>query len=286
MLVRWLVSVVVAFAVLGSVVSISHAAPPPPAEKLTAKIPATKLKLFALAYQGDKGTVGQVRINDMPAITFSGEGTSGSSNSVAAWLMPGANRIDVVLTKVAGDNPARVSLHGLAEPGFPDESNELVRVAIKKGTAPGTRAYTFELPANQAPPSQLWKKAEVLSALSDADKKALRTLAADLLAATKKGDVPALKKLFAFPMEERARITYSDPKEALAMVEQMAPEAKKAFATASMSPNLEFTLVGGGRVALVTAPGDKPPIVAKSKDGEASMPIHAAKIDGSWTLVE
>jgi hypothetical protein len=269
----------VAVAVL--LTTVAHAAPAP--EKLAAKLPTTQLKLFAVSYRSDKGTVGEVRFNDLPVIQLAGEGSSGSNSEVQGWLIPGTNRIDVVLGKVAGDAPVSFTLHGLAEPGFPDEGNAIVAVTIKKGTAPGTYAYSFELPEKQAPPAQLWKKAVVMSSVSDADKKALKDLAASFLAATKKGDLPALKKLFAFTLEERARITYSDPKEMVAMIDQMAPEMKKAFATATMATTLEYTLVGGGRVVKLSGAGGKP--VIASRDGSTSMPIKAAKIDGAWVLV-
>jgi hypothetical protein len=267
--------------------SITSAAAAPTVEKLTAKLPATQLRLFSLVYVCGTGVVGEVRFNDMPAVRCAGKHLGGSSAEVQGWLLPGENRIDVTLTKMEGteDEPLLIRLHGLAEPGFPDDKNELLRVSIKKGTPPGARAYVFQLPEKQTPPALLWKKAEVMTTVSDADKKALREFAATWLTAMQKGDAATVRKFVTFGMEERARTTYSDPKEILASIDQMLPEMKKAFATAKLAPTLEYTLVGGGRVVRITRPGGEPPIYAKNADGEAALPVSAAKIDGRWTLI-
>jgi hypothetical protein len=277
-----------------SLSSVALAAPPssPAAasgavEKLALKVPTTKLKLFALVYRVAKGVSGQVRLNDMTAVEMKGDGGSGSSNSIQGWIKPGANRIEVQLDKVAGDDDdlVRVSLHGLAEPGFPEDSNELTRVVVKKGATAGTRSYTFEMPATQAPPGEFWAKSAVLTSVSDEDKAALKALAEAFVTATKKGDVAAMQKLFAFAMEERARNTYSDPKEQLGMITGMAPELKKTFGKLGMPAKLEYVLTGGGRIVEVRAAGQRALLVKKDKDGEAAITLRCAKLDGVWTQV-
>jgi hypothetical protein len=267
------------------IVAASVSAHAAPVEKLSAKVPAAQLRLFALSYRSDKGTVAEVRLNDVPVVSFKGEGTSGSSNEVQFWLQPGTNRFDVDLKKAPGtDEVLRLTLHGLAGEGFPDESNAIVQVSVPAKTAPGARAYTFELPEKQAPPGLLWKKAAVIASLTDADKKALRELAVSLLAAAQKGDAVALRKLMQFTMEERARTTYSDPKQLDVMIDEAAKGMKVAFAKAALAPTLDYRLVGGGRIVLVTANG-KPPIASRGDDGESALDVSAAKIDGRWTLV-
>jgi hypothetical protein len=269
----------------GLVPGRATAAPAP--TPLVAKLPAAQLKLFALTYRSETGTVGEVLINDVPAIRFNGEGNSGSSSEVQAWLMPGTNTIVLNLDKTGGDSPelASVTLHGLAGPGFPGDENAIVNVAVKKGTTPGALRYRFELPEKQAPPVQLWKRAAVVGALTDADRKELDALATQLLSAMQKGDTAGLRKLWQFVVEERARATYGDPKQQLAAIDKMAPEMKKTFAKATVSRPLQYRLVGGARIVQITAGSGKPPIVVREKDGESSMPMSAAKIDGRWTLV-
>ena len=106
-------------------------AAPATAEKLAIKLPATQLKFYALVYRSDSGTVGEIRVNDMPAVTWNGEGGSGFSIEVQAWLQAGTNRIEIILDKVgAGDEPAKLSLHGLATRAAPDDSNELVHITL------------------------------------------------------------------------------------------------------------------------------------------------------------
>jgi hypothetical protein len=273
-----------AIAALTLAPALAAGAPAP--TPLVAKLPATQVKLWALTYRSATGTVGEVMFNDIPAVRFNGEGNSGSSSEVQAWLMAGTNTIVINLDRTGGDEAevAQLTLHGLAGPGFPDDANAILSVTLKKGTTPGAQRYRFELPEKQAPPVELWKRAAVLPALTDADKKELDGLAAQLLTAMQKGDVAGLRKLWQFVVEERARATYSDPKLQLAAIAKMAPEMKKTFAKATVSRPLDYRLVGGSRIVLITA-GDKPPIVVREKDGEASMPLSAAKIDGRWTLV-
>ena len=260
-------------------------AAPATTEKVAAKFPATQLKLYAIVYRSAQGVNGEMRVNDMPAVTFKGQGNSGSSSAIQAWLQAGTNRIDLTLDKTDGDEPIFISFHGLPAAAMPDDSNELFHVTLKKGTPPGARAYTFEIPAKQAPPTLLWKKAAVTTALTDADKKELRALGTALLVAFQKGDTAAVHKLITFTAEERARATYSDSKEIFSMMESMLPEMKKTFAKAALPEALEYTLIGGGRIVKLTTAGGKPPVSAKSDDGEAALPLSAAKIDGKWTLV-
>ena len=265
--------------------TIVLAAPAP--EKLVVKLPSAPCKYFALVYRAAPGVSGQVKVNDVPAIAFAGKGSSGSSNEVQGWLLPGANRVDVVLDKVPTDEKslATVSLHGLAEPGFPEDANQLWKIVVPQGTAAGARAYTFELPDAQAPPGLLWKKAQPSASLTDADKKEIRDLAAAMLTAIQKADVAAAHKLWAFSLEERARSTYSDPKDAAAAVDRMIPAMQKVFGKAKLAPSLAYTLVAGGRVVRLTGPGGAAPIAVAGDDGSSSLPVSAAKIDGRWTLV-
>lgn len=278
------VTVVALLPLLGSP-SLAHAGP----EKLAVVLQQKQLKLFAIVYRSAKGALGEVRLNDMPLCTFNGEGASGSTSEAQGWLVAGTNRVDINIDKVPADGDeelALVSLHGLDAPGFPEDENQLWKVSLKRAsTKPGALSYTFELPEKQAPPAELWKKAAVFTALTDADKDEVAKLAKALLTATQKGSVAELKKLFAFSMAERARVTYTDPKEMVGIIEKMAPEMRKTFAKGKLAAPLEYQLVGGGRVVIVTSKG-KAPIVVKEKDGEASMPIHAAKIDGVWALVQ
>ena len=264
-------------------VTLLSVAAPAYAEPLVVKLPAKQIKFFAVVYRAKKGVVGEVRLNDMPLATFTGDGTSGSSNQAQGWLMAGTNHLDITTTKVpAGeDDPIKLSLNGLVAEGFPDDDNALFDVAVKKT---GTSSYTFELPAAQAPHVLLWTKAAVLTSVSDADKKEIAELAAADLAALQKGDVATLKKLWAFTLEERARATGSDPKQQLDMLDKMAPEMKKSFAKAKLATALEYKLIGGGRIVQVTQKGGKSPVVVKEKDGDTELPISAVKIDGHWTL--
>jgi hypothetical protein len=256
--------------------------------RLSTKIaPSPQLKLFSLTYRADEGVTGEVRINDVPIITLSGKGSSGSSAEVQCFLRAGINTVEVRLQKAPAapdDETATVSLHGLTEPGFPDHKNALFQIVLGKTTKPGTLTYSFELPEKQAPPSQLWTRAAVVPSLTEADKKELRALATAMLDAIKKGDVAAGRKIWTYAMEERARSTYADPKEMVGQIDQMIPAMKSAFAKGVVAAQLDFALVGRGRIVRVTSAGG-PPITTGDPDSGAAIPLHAAKLDGKWTLV-
>lgn len=121
-------------------------------------------RLFAFTYSSTPGVKGELRLNGVLMAEFSGKGSSGSTNRPQLWLMPGRNRLelavalDAKVAKVAITEPlVQVRLHGLAEPGIPDESNTMLSVTlapeVRKAGQRLREAYEFAL--DQAPPAEL-----------------------------------------------------------------------------------------------------------------------------------
>lgn len=250
---------------------------------------ADKLSFLALRYQSELQAVGELRVNGVRLATFDGKGASGSSREVQQWLFPGTNRVELATTKVPETDeysfpPFRVSLHGLASPGFPDDSNALWKIELKKGPgAPGVKTYTFELAPGDAPTSDLPQKAAVLGTVSDADKREITALAQAMLTAVQKSDTATLSKLWAFRFSEIAKMNGVSPAQVQQGLTEQVAHTAKTFAKAKLPANPDFVLVAGGRVVQVTDNGG-PAIHVGGADEGAALDVYVAKIDGAWTF--
>lgn len=253
-------------------------------------------RLYAFTYSSVPGVKGELRLNGVRMAELSGKGASGSTSRPQLWLMPGRNRLDLLVTldakvaKSAASEPlVQVRLHGLAEPGIPEESNAMVTVAL----APEVRkvgqqlrtAYEFAL--DQAPPAELWSRAAKLEAVEPADRQVLIGLANQLVAAFRAKDAEAVTRLLRFVREDTARALGEpakvDPDDIAEQVKLWAPVAKRL---PPLKPSTrEVQLVGDGRVVRLAQRGGQPCFVTRHGGGTLSLDLYFAKLDGAWALV-
>lgn len=264
---------------------------------LATKMPAgDPPRLFAFTYSTESGVKGELRLNGVVMAEFSGKGSSGSTNRPQLWLMPGRNRLELAVlldakgAKVAATQPlVQVRLHGLAEPGIPDESNTMLSVAlapeVRKAGQRIREAYEFAL--DQAPPAELWSRAAKLEAVEPADRQVLIGLANQLVAAFKAKDAEVVTRLLRFVREDSARAMGEpaklDPADIAEQVKLWAPVAKRL---PILKPAMrEVQLVGDGRVVRLAQRGGQPCFVTPHGGGKLSLELYFAKLDGAWALV-
>lgn len=246
---------------------------------------------FALAFASRSGTEGQVRLNGVPLVDFDGEAKSDFSSEAGSWLFAGENAFEITIARASTTSepdarPAlELSLHAMAEPGFPEDENKVWGISVEGDGQPDRKTYVFALPDSFAPPSELLKKAAVVETLSDEDKTALTALAKEVLTTVTRGDLEAMNRIWAFKAREESLLQGNDPAQATGVFKQLVELLPQIFAGARLADSLDFTQVVGNRVVLVAAKDDSPAIQVSRDDGSAHINVFAAKIDGRWTLV-
>jgi hypothetical protein len=145
------------------------------------------------------------------------------------------------------------------------------------------------LAAKDAPPCELWRRAEKL-VLDDATRSAVLKAVGELEAAYRAGDAARIYALQRFTGEDWCRCFGEDveefrrdgPAQVREMVEALAGGTVQAWDPA----RAQVALVAGGRVAQITADGGPPIVVADKKGkGRTTFKPYVAKIDGAFVIV-
>jgi hypothetical protein len=254
--------------------------------------PAANIKLYGMVADAKEGVWATLKLNGVEVAHADGTGGTTSGGALTGWLMPGENVFELEVTKVTPGKEAAYAftLHGLAEPGFPDDSNKIFGFnwpSAGTTAAPGKSSYKYKVVA--APPSLLWSKAAVLSEISADDRKQIGALVEQLATAMRAKDAKKVVTLWKWKFDDMSRAAQQpiDPAE-LGQLEQMFDamlKDKTLKLTIAPTAQARYTLVAGNRVVSVTGPKGEVPIAGKMKDGALNMDVYVAKIDGAWTLV-
>lgn len=156
---------------------------------------------------------------------------------------------------------------------------------------PGRLDRTLELavPAEDAPPCELWSRAEQLT-LDRATRAAVLAKVGELESALRTGDVKKVLALQRFTNEDWVRCNGKDLDE----FRKWAPEQTRAIVEVLKAKRFEgwdparakVELVAGGRVAQVTAGGGPAfVVVGDEKDDRSAFAPFVARIDGAFVLV-
>ena len=236
-------------------------------------------------------------INDVPLVSDSAAEGVVTDQPLNLWLMPGENVLSVFLrwprTKeyVPGkaEADAHVYLHDAAQ-DVPTPAATLARATWPLKVGPEFYPSTIRLPfILKAPlPTTLWSEAEVVKELTDADRRAIRTLAQNVADACKARDVARIIDLQLYKWEDMARAEYKD----FARVRGAAVKqfewlfTRPALKVLPLHDGLTADLAAGGRLALLKHPeGRNPVILEDGADNVIEFPIYAARIKGTWKLV-
>jgi len=145
------------------------------------------------------------------------------------------------------------------------------------------------LGAKDAPPCELWRRAEKLT-LDDATRAGVLKVVGELQAAYRANDADRAFALQRFSGEDWCRCFGEDveefrrdgPAQVREMVEALADGTVQAWDPA----RAQVALVGGGRVAQITVDGGPPIVVADKKGkGRTTFKPYVAKIDGAFVIV-
>ncbi len=217
------------------------------------------------------------------------------SAQLNSWLLAGKNRLRV--RTPPGGNIAKgagVKCEVVRSiPRKPPIETVLARLAwmAPAGKAPGRLDRTLEIavPVRDAPPCDLWERAEKLK-LDGPTRAAVLGKVGELEAALRSADVKKVLALQQFSNEDWVRCNGKDleefrrwaPEQARAIVEVLAPKKFTVWDPA----RAKVELVAGGRVAQVTVDGG-PPIVVQGtdKDDRSVIQPFVARIDGVFLLV-
>ena len=156
---------------------------------------------------------------------------------------------------------------------------------------PGRLDRTLELavPAEDAPPCELWKRAEKLT-LDRATRAAVLKKVGELEAALRTGDVKKVLELQRFSNEDWVRCNGKDldefrrwaPEQTRAIVEVLKAKRFEGWDPA----RAEVELVAGGRLAQVTVNGGPAIVVfGDAKDDRSTFAPFVARLDGAFVLV-
>ena len=239
---------------------------------------------YALQLERPDGVKGSVVLNGVVIHSFEDQGTL--SSALNAWLLPIGNTLEIKLeaSKKLLSKDALLQAfvpHGVRGK-MPDDLPKSAELAWHVGDGlPKTLSARFDAP--DAPPHLLWQKA-VVTPLDELAKKEIRVLVKALHTAMSKHDVPAMKSLLAFRMQDMARSMGEPAESGGEMVDWMLESLPKNAKPAPL-PKLEFTALAGGKLIRVSGPKGIAPVIIKRDHGQLAMDTLFAKIDGRWTLV-
>jgi len=239
-----------------------------------------------------------VAVNGVPLVVDAAGGGIATDVPINLWLPPGENELSVFLRwpthapyeagVAAGE--AHAYLHDPSA-DVPTPALTLARFEWPPPVGPEVYPFTIRLPMpiKEPPPSEVWDQAEVLKELSEADRGALESLAADLIGGVRAGDAPRAFDLQEYKWRETARAEYKDfERVRKAGLEQLEWLAQRPGLRAEplSTEDLVFDLAAGGRVALVTRSDARSPVLLEDDEGLVfELPIYAARLKGRWTLV-
>ena len=256
--------------------------------RLEVHAPADSPARWLLLVRGRRLVRYEVFLNALPLVSGTGDDAQVAVPIDPSWLRAGENALEVKVTTpgkgARTDGPAlEVSLHALPA-GAVDGSGErdlepMPRLTHWRLTARPMphQIAAFVLPDRGWPIGQLWRTAEVMPSLTEADRAALRALQRRRVEAFRTGDRPALESLEKFRLDVAAQAGPAVRDEAKKMLDLItAPEQKEQLQGLVLAEPATFELVGEGRVAIVSNP------VA---DAAVPMRTWAARIAGTWVVV-
>jgi hypothetical protein len=211
-----------------------------------------------------------------------------------SWLRAGKNQLRVRTrpgAKIA--EGAEVKCEVVRSiPRKPPVETVLARLtwpAGAKATGRLDRTLEISVPGKDAPPCELWKRAEKMT-LDAPTRAAVLKKVGELEEALRTANVARVVELQRFSSEDWVKCNGKDldefrrwaPEQARAIVEVLAPKKFAAWDPA----RAKVELVAGGRVAQVTVDGGPPiVVVGTEKDDRSTIQPFVARIDGAFVLV-
>jgi hypothetical protein len=238
---------------------------------------------YAVYAHGQKGATGEVLLNGVPLLTLTGETSFQQSGDAQLWLRAGDNRLEIVLTHVDSAAPALSAEVDVVIPSASAVPKPLATLILPKAAL--SAHLTFKL-SDPSAAALVWSKAQVISSLTDADRRELHDLAAALYKAIRAHDAATLEKLCGFQLDELGRLFHRPNLRQGFLGSLASEEVQTAWADTTLAPAFVYRLVGDGRAVFVTdAQGHDPLVITKPHDIKPRLTVHAARIDGHFTLL-
>ncbi len=227
------------------------------------------------------GVCGEVSINDVPVLPWfeCDEPRRFRPRSIMRWLRPGTNTVEIHQRRASTDGRSDVEVEIVAS----ESKRRLLRWSSGERLQPIV-TESFEAPT--APPTQLWRDAQVMEFGQTLRGRAL-ALATDVHRASSARDPDAIVELQAYALRERARIHGRAHAPEHARAGYAALFAEGIQVRPFRASELVVELYGHGRIVTVTRPGHAPAVVLEGDDGRVvtRLDLHLAQIGGVLTWV-
>lgn len=237
----------------------------------------------------------RLELNDVPRWDRPGKAVDSFSGLVNPWITPGRNTLRVAIDWPEGvsyePGQARLDLTLAAQSTQPGSSESRVLARAEwpgkaKEAYPASVALEFDV--LEAPPSQLWPKAEPIK-LTPLVQSEIRNLATRLHEAFFIRNVDLACELLNFCSSDVARTLYRSADAARATYRDMLADLLKSDSDAELQPfhtnELELHPVAGSRAIWVTGPDRAAAIQWRRSEGVGGMSLYVAPIEGAWTIV-
>lgn len=242
-------------------------------------------------------------VNGAPLLVDSTGAGLRSAWPVNPWLKPRGNALTIYLAKPSAapsviipppDLP-EVDVHAqlfTVAPNLP--TNEIDRMlatfdrtAADPTPLPVNRAIAFDITA--PPPTELWKDAEPIKELANADRDQLRMLVQKHADAIQARNLDDLSALLEYRTKDCALANGQEPEHMREVIRRQ--YTQEMFSQPSLqidgalADKLTFRLIAGGQVVWMYQSLAKPALVVNSPTTQFTLQIYAAKIRGIWRIV-
>lgn len=257
-----------------------------------------QLCYYRLQARNHAGLTGRLFINDVEVHRFTPDKSQISCDNIQNWLMPGDNYVVISITEggtvgLSSDTPLyECALHGMTSPGIPDDVNCLWTISLDHSEQkfPMSRAWQFGFTSLQVPTSQLWRNAEVVEVLNDADRKDIIALQNKLVLAFEDGKSDEVLKMYDFILTEEAGMLHDsvqvESSQVVQEMEFLSDMTQQGLVKFTQQDDVYFNHIVGNRVIQLRSDEGGATVTINGGEGEyIDLNIFASRIDNEWHLV-
>lgn len=235
---------------------------------------------------------GAVTLNGVPIVSEKEKKGISGQLEVQNYIMPGENKLDIRGIKMTHPAAAaypllNVTIYRAKRGTMPNEGEKVASFEWEGKDGAEALPFKKEILFNltDAPPSELWTTADVLS-LTAADKKQIQVLMQEFHTACQKRDTKKFIAMTSFSLAEMARISGNNFEEMQGAMAKALPEMLKELGGNKLAKvdvkSLQYRLILGNRVVMVLTKDGKEPI--GDKKGEITIPFNVSRIGGKWMM--